>query len=270
MSSLLPFSNVLRNAPLSFAPRPICSRGLHSSPLALRKAKSSQPIEEEGVEDEDKFDNDDLFSTSSTPTVKYQLDKSAIRQSNVSTILKHSKLPSKEKKRDKVSIQALRQVVACSEYDEAAELKQVVRAWRVGGLKVSKTTAREIVGRLCNLGKPELASELVSNRIYYGLPDLDQPTLIKLHHSLLSSSLPPPSLPPTQPVSPTLALLRLSLASQTEGTSPEQITSSLASSPKGRTWKPTKAIEEWTNEAKQRLNAVGGVWAEQARKIEIS
>ncbi|WWD00784.1 hypothetical protein V866_007719 [Kwoniella sp. B9012] len=269
MSSLLPFSNVLRNAPLSFASRTICSRGFHSSPLALRKARPSQPIEE-AVEDEDSFDNDDLFSTSSTTAVKYQLDKSAIRQSNVSTILKHSKLPSKEKKRDKVSIQALRQVVACSEAEEAAELKKIVRAWRVGGLKVSKRTAREIVGRLCNLGKPELASELVSNRIHYGLPDLDQPTLLKLHHSLLSSSLPPPSLPPTQPVSPTLALLRLSLASQTEGTSPEQITSILASSPKGRTWKPTKAIEEWTNEANEKLNAVGGIWADAAKKIQVA
>ncbi|WVW78249.1 hypothetical protein I302_100202 [Kwoniella bestiolae CBS 10118] len=266
--SSLSISSVFRNTARSVAPRNVNLRHIHSTPLALRKARSSQPIEEALPEEEQ--EEEDLFSTSGTPASSYKLDKSAIRQSNVSIIQTHAKLPPKEKRRDKVPIQALRQVVACSEAEEAEELKKVVRAWRVGGLRVSKATGREIVGRLCNLGKAELASELVSNRVHYGLPDLDQPTILKLHHSLLSSSLPPPKLAPSQPISPTLALLRLSLASQTEGSTPEQITSSLVSSPKGRTWKPTKAVEEWVSEAREKLDAAGGVWADAAKKIQVA
>ncbi|WRT64606.1 uncharacterized protein IL334_001539 [Kwoniella shivajii] len=247
-------------------------RSLHSSSaasLVLRKAKSAQSVEDAFEEDEEI--EEDLFSTSSpTSSSKYQLDKSSIRQSNVSSILKHAKLPAKEKRKDKLSIQALRQVAACSQPEEAEQLKSVIRAWRVGGLKVSKTTAREIIGRLCNIGKPEVASELISNRLQYGLPDIDQPTLIKLHQSLISSSLPSPKLPFTQPISPTLALLRLSLAQQTEGSNPEQETLSLSTSPKGRTWKPTKAVEGWANQARERLTAAGGAWASAAQNIQRS
>ncbi|WWC68122.1 uncharacterized protein I206_102043 [Kwoniella pini CBS 10737] len=244
------------------------ARSLHNSSIALRKAQPSHVAAQasEEVEEED----EDLFSSTPSSTSNYTLDKSAIRQSNIFTILKHSKLSSKEKKKDKVSLQALRQVVACSEAEEAEELKKIVRAWKVGGLTVSKATAREIVGRLVNLGKPQLASELVSNRTQYGLPDLDQPTLIKLHQSLVSSALPPPQLAPTQPVSPTLALLRLNLASQAPGLSPEQIVSSVTSSPKGRQWKATKTVEGWAQEARDRLVAAGGPWADAAKKIQVA
>ncbi|WWC59647.1 uncharacterized protein I303_102206 [Kwoniella dejecticola CBS 10117] len=247
---------------------PSCSRGLQTSSVALRKAQASQPTEEALDEVEDEVE--DLFSSTPSSSSKYMLDKAAIRQANVATILKHAKLSPKEKKKDKVSIQSLRQVVACSEAEEAEQLKKVVRAWKVGGLKVSKATAREIVGRLCNIGKPEIASELISNNSHYGLPDLDQPTLLKLHQSLVSSSLPPPTLASSQPISPTLALLRLRLASQTEGLTPEGITSTLASSPKGRQWRPTKAVEAWAQEAREQLKSAGGVWADAAQKIQVS
>ncbi|KAK8847566.1 hypothetical protein IAR55_005425 [Kwoniella newhampshirensis] len=275
-------------------------RRLHASSIALKKGRNSRESEDsfeadeyqEEKEEEDLFDAPSRSSSSFTP-----LDKSAIRQSNVSAILSFAKQAEQDRKlklrpqkikskaasswssssddssgKKRLPIQGLRQVVACSEgEDEIAELKKVVRAWKVAGMKVTKRTGAEIVGRCCNLGRPEVAAELVSNREQYGLPDLDQPIMIKLHHALLTSSRLPPRLPATQPISPTLTLLRLSLLQQksADASALEQETARLLSSKKSRTFKSTEAIESWTVEAKSALKTAGGQWEEVLKKVVV-
>ncbi|WWC86726.1 uncharacterized protein L201_001604 [Kwoniella dendrophila CBS 6074] len=272
MSSLT-LSHVLRNV----IPRSGLTRNIHCSPMVLRKARSNRHIEEAFEEqDQEEGDDEDLFSTSTSSTsnnaANYQLDKSIIRESNITKITNHSKLSLKEKRKDKnVSIQSLRQVIACTDDEQIEQLKDIIKTWRLSGMKVSKTTAREIIGRLCNLGKPEIASEIISNRVKYGLPDLDQPTLIKLHNSLISStsSSSLPKLPFTQPISPELTLLRLNLASQIEQSSPEQVMKGLELLPKGRQWKSNSTIQDWSKQAKDSLIAKGGVWADAAKRVQI-
>ncbi|WVR04785.1 hypothetical protein IAU60_001797 [Kwoniella sp. DSM 27419] len=237
-------------------------RGLHATVPAMRKRSKAAP-EEEAIEEEE--DDEDLFATPSSTSSAQTLDKSAIRQSNVARIVEHAKLPAQQRRKDKVSVHALRQVVACSEEEQEVEqIKKVVRAARVGGLPVTKRTASEMIGRLVNLGKPELASELISNRVQFGLPDIDQPTLIKLHHALLTSSQPAPKLPFTQPVSSTLSLLRLSILQQTGGTPPANTG---RPAPKVRYWKESKTVQAWAEEARSKLSAAGGPWEDAAKRV---
>ncbi|WWD21656.1 hypothetical protein CI109_106142 [Kwoniella shandongensis] len=271
-------------------------RGFYASPAALKKARSSQSEDNfETEEYEQEQDEEDLFDAPSRSSSSTPLDKSAIRQSNVAAILAQAKKAEQDrkslsiagvtkskstrgkavagvKKEETLSDHALRQVVACSEGEEqVAELKKVVRAWKVAGKRVSKRTGAEIVGRLCNIGQPEIAAELVSNQEQYGLPDLDQPTLIKLHHSLLSSSRLPPKLPSTQPVSPTLTLLRLSLLQQksADPSVVEQESSRLLSSKKARSFKATQVIEGLTEEAREALRSAGGEWEKVLKKVVV-
>ncbi|WVQ98241.1 hypothetical protein IAU59_005364 [Kwoniella sp. CBS 9459] len=283
--------------------------------VALRKGSSRSAAGEDAfaAEESEEAEEEDLFaespsssqasSGSSTATTK--LDKAAIRANNVSAILNQSKANVKAyeqwrrqsetqtqsqavnddgkkaqyKPKNRISVQALRQVVACTEAEQLDELKSIVRACRVGRLQITKRTASEIVGRCINLGKPELASELISNHSQYGLPAIDQPTLIKLHHALSSSSsasspVSSPKLPSTQPISPTLSLVRLQLLQQQQqqNSAPETTAESELKktkySPKVRSWKESKKVHEWAEEAKKGLAAAGGVWADAVKQVE--
>ncbi|OCF30399.1 hypothetical protein I316_07967 [Kwoniella heveanensis BCC8398] len=285
----------------------LLARGLHASSPALRKG-SSKAAEEDAFEAEEEQEEEDLFaespSSSSNPSSgssSAKLDKAAIRAKNVSAILNQSKLNVKayeqwrkqtkahaqkgetsktlqyKPKNNRISVQALRQVVACTEEaDQLNELKSIIRACRAGRLQITKKTASEIVGRCINLGKPQLASELISNHSQYGLPAIDQPTLIKLHHALSASSpsssqsLSSPKLPSTQPISPTLSLLRLQLLQKQPNatTTPEAELKKAKYSPKARSFKESKQVQEWVEEAKKELVAAGGAWAGAVKQVE--
>ncbi|WVF69609.1 hypothetical protein IAT40_004387 [Kwoniella sp. CBS 6097] len=298
---LAPLRNVVRVQ----RSQTVLVRGLHASAPSLRKGSSKAAEEDAFAAEEAEEYEEDLFAespSSSSPSsgsstgTTTKLDKAAIRASNVSAILNQSKLNVKAyeqwrkqtqvlreaeggngkalqyKPKNRLSVQALRQVVACTEEDQLDELKSIIRACRVGRLQITKRTASEIVGRCINLGKPELASELISNHSQYGLPTIDQPTLIKLHHTLqfASSVSSTPKLPSTQPISPTLSLLRLqSLQKQsTSSVTPETELKKAKYSPKARSWKESKQVHDWAEEARKGLVAAGGAWAGAVKQVE--
>ncbi|KAF8320923.1 hypothetical protein DL93DRAFT_1750802 [Clavulina sp. PMI_390] len=81
---------------------------------------------------------------------------------------------------------AIRDLLTYISYDQAGEIPNAIAAWRASPHtpRIDAQTANEVVGRLVNLGRPELALSMLANRPKYGL-DLDQPVNKPIVQSLL-------------------------------------------------------------------------------------
>ncbi|KAK4689902.1 hypothetical protein P7C73_g212, partial [Tremellales sp. Uapishka_1] len=238
------------------------------SALVSKKARPSQSVvedvEEYEDESEDLFDSAPSASTSSAATSS----KSTVRTTLLTRIADLSRLPALERKSrlSETRVGDLRKIVSLyGSNEDLDELKSVLRTWRVLGRKVTSQTAEEIVGKCCNLKRPELALELLADRSQYGLPELSISAQTRLHQSLISSPSSITDLPVisvTSPLSPTLALLRLAL---TEKISPEG-KAEIGQVVKGKD--ESAAEKRWKDATMKRLDALGGAWKEAAGKIQ--
>jgi hypothetical protein len=129
--------------------------------VALKKRKSV--VEEEEEYDEPETEEDDLFASTSTPTIR---DPSAHLQPLLSTLETIMALPTEERVSafSQVRVGVLRRIVQLYPGEEIDGLKGVLRSWRSLGGRVTRKTAEELVGRLCHLNKVDLAVELINDR----------------------------------------------------------------------------------------------------------
>jgi len=127
--------------------------------IALKKRKSV--VEEEY--DEVEVEEDDLFASSSTPTIR---DASAHLQPLLSTLSTIMALPTEERVSafSQVRVGILRRIIQLYPGEEIEGLKGVLRSWRSLGGRVTRKTTEELVGRLCHLNKPELAVGMINDR----------------------------------------------------------------------------------------------------------
>ncbi|RSH79773.1 uncharacterized protein EHS24_009431 [Apiotrichum porosum] len=142
-------------------------RALHTSSVVARRAKPSESVEVEDDAADDLFDDLDAVASSSSSSV----DRAQRRALIVDNIL--------NKNIERVG--ELRKVAQLSDTPADLEgLGAVLKSWRVAGKKVTEQTAKEIVGRCINLGRPDLAKEYSSDILTYGFPVLPKATAIKL------------------------------------------------------------------------------------------
>jgi hypothetical protein len=107
--------------------------------------------------------DDDLFASSSTPTIR---DPSAQLQPLLNSIEQIMALPVEKRKGvfGQMRVGTLRRIIQLYPSEEIEGLKGILRNWRALGGRVTRKTAEELVGRLCHLGKANLAVEIVNDR----------------------------------------------------------------------------------------------------------
>ncbi|EJT50014.1 hypothetical protein A1Q1_00855 [Trichosporon asahii var. asahii CBS 2479] len=133
------------------------TRSFHTSAIAYRKQKAAAPAEEVSFDD-------DLFAGASEEVVSEGSgDRADRRREYINNITDGTVERAGE----------LRKVIQLSDNEaQLEELDRVLRAWRVLGRKVSNQTAKELVGRCINLGRPDLAQKYVNDRLQYGVPTI--------------------------------------------------------------------------------------------------
>lgn len=225
---------------------------------------------EEAFEDEDAMEEEDDLFTAAEPAQVDRPSPEVVRAELSAKILNLAKLPAAERKHAAAHMRTgtLRRIVQVSKESDLDSLKGLVRAWRLAGLRVTNQTADEIIGRCCNLGRPDIALELSENHAQYGFPPLSSRSSTKLHHALLAAgSETLPHLLPSRPVSATLALLRLSLLPS--DSDPTAETAQLTGQIRKVKWdvKPETA-EAWRAAALVKLQERGGAWAEAAQRVQ--
>ncbi|KAI9636230.1 uncharacterized protein MKK02DRAFT_44934 [Dioszegia hungarica] len=140
---------------------------------ALKKRRTvevEEDVDSAEAEDEALFDDDAGVTAPGTI-----VDRKTQRENIKSSILAAVAVKGKERRVAGASlpIGSLRKVAQLSESaEDVEELRGVLRTWRVLGKKVTTQTAVEIIGRCCNLGRPDLAKELSQDRVQYGFPEV--------------------------------------------------------------------------------------------------
>ena len=154
----------------------------------LRKARNVSQAISENNEEEDLFiDTDPTFASSSTLT-----DKAIRREQYIQMIASTSSLPCLERKRvaSQTRVGIIRKIAQLSETaEDLGQLYGALRGWRLMGMRVTAKATQEIigdysfvslprvlsllfaswcmiiVGRCCNLGRPEIAVDLIKDQL---------------------------------------------------------------------------------------------------------
>ncbi|ORX34045.1 hypothetical protein BD324DRAFT_638166 [Kockovaella imperatae] len=273
-------------------------RALHASSSVLKKPSRKAVAVKE-------FDNDesdgDLFAVDTSTPVSTQAtddqDASAVSALNreiresLWEIVKRGARPTddaRESRRAQLPIQRNildSYIQACESRLDLESLRGLLRGWRVMGKRVTGTQAQQIIDKSIELNFPEIALELLNDKLAYGVNTVPDSAYFRLCHSLLEQEAPPSKLPTyLQSGRHSIALGNLVLflrtrsrASDTSAISGDGVKKSPktgvrlpASAPKSHEPLPhpiTKDEVEFVNFALDTLHSAGGRWAEVAEQV---